>query len=109
LGGADFTSPAEWTVRGRVDFAHDFHESQPRDVPDQCFCDASAQRINFVWTEYQALIDKATAATDDQTLKTTLHQLTQITLDEAFTVPLPNKKEPPSSPDLRSCTVRSAT
>ena len=43
---------------------------------------------NFTSDQYTSLVGQATAATDDQTLKTVAHDLTQLMLDESFFIPI---------------------
>ena len=59
--------------------------------PATCLMTASTARVpnmsNFANQRYKELIDQVVRTTDDVTLKATVHEVTQIMLDEAFILP----------------------
>ena len=63
---------------------------------------------NFATGRYKQLIDQAVNVTDDQALKTTIHEVTQIMLDEAFILPFAEGAGQQAGPEVAHARVNGA-
>jgi peptide/nickel transport system substrate-binding protein len=81
--------------------------------PASFFVTNSASRVqnisSFNSDQYASLIDQASNATDDGQLKSILHELTQIMLDEAFILPIADNQGQEAGPDVARSGVKDIT
>ena len=61
---------------------------------------------NFTSDRYTSLIGQAVAASDDPQLKSVVHDLTQVMLDEAFLLPIAQTQGAPAGPDVAHSAVK---
>ncbi len=64
---------------------------------------------HFESPRYKELIDQSLGETNDQQLKSIMHELTQITLDEAFVVPIAEVASQPLGLEVARANVKSVT
>ena len=61
---------------------------------------------NFTSDRYTSLIGQAVAVSDDTQLKSVVHDLTQVMLDEAFLLPIAETQGAPAGPDVAHSAVK---
>jgi peptide/nickel transport system substrate-binding protein len=106
-GGADLLSRLQ---KHQVGGAWIIDMGAMNQSPASFFVTNSASRVqnmsNFVSDPYASLIDQASNAKDDERLKSILHALTEIMLDEAFILPIADNQGQEAGPDVARVGVK---